>query len=360
MRALLPLGSALLFGCRLGAHGAQLWTRGAAGSTDGAPSCDQLGTNDRAVVLDIINELRGSATPPEEISTKHAVLVAPGEPLLAGRDLAANAYASMPTGFREGKFGTTFTKFVVVGHAEQAKSPLGISLGDDVCGNPGWVDKDAAQYLRMAAPKYLRNLSPKVLGCKKDPKSCPERLGETLRQQLPFLSVISNASLPGNTLPVMMQTQAAALGVSVGDALALLVGSGGVWEAESVLFVFGADLSAGVEADIADRCDLITAKVVTEKSLPAVSKHMTELWKAGPDTPCGKATLPRSYGTILAASRLAGILGLTQTRYEVARSPMPKEFSTNAGDAGAPVLGYGSMMFWQDQGSAGQKLSSQR
>jgi len=286
--------------------------------------------------------------------------VAPGEPLLAGRDLAANAYASMPMGFREGKFGTTFTKFVVVGHSERAKTPLGISLGNDVCGDPGWVDKDAADFLRKAAPKYLRNLSPKVLGCKTDPHSCPERLGETLRQQLPFLSVISNASLPGNTLPVMMQTQAAALGVSVGDALALLVGSGGVWEAESVLFVFGADLSAGVAAEVADRCDSITAQVVTQKAVPQVSKYMTDLWKADSKAPCGKAALPRSYGTILAASRLAGILEMTQTRYEVSRSPLPNEFSKREGDAAPSVLGYGSMMFWQDEGSAGQKLSSQR
>lgn len=356
MKALVPLSSALLFGCCLGVHGTQLRTSGAAG---GAGICDMRGTSDRATVLDLINALRSGPTPPQEISTKHAVLVAPGEPLLAGRDLAANAYASMPVGFREGKFGTTFTKFVVVGHSERATAPLGISLGDDVCGDPGWVDKDAADFLRMAGPKYLRNLAPKVMGCKTEPANCPERLGETLRQQLPFLSVISNASLPGNTLPVMMQTQSAALGVAVADDLALLIGSGGVWEAESVLFVFGADLSAGVAAEVADRCDLITAQVATQKSLPQVSKYMTDLWNADPNTPCGKAALPRSYGTILAASRLAGVLGLTQTRYEVSRSPMPKEFSKRGDDAAASVLGYGSMMFWQDEGSAGQKLSSQ-
>lgn len=357
MKALVTLSSALLLGCGLGVHGARLRTNGAA---RGPGVCDMRGTPDRATVLDLINALRAGPTPPQEISTKHAVLVAPGEPLLAGRDLAANAYGSMPVGFNKatGKFGTTFTKFVVVGHGEQATAPVGISLGDDVCGDPNWVDKDAADYLRMAGQKYLRNLAPKVMGCKTEPAKCPEPLGETLRQQLPFLSVISNASLPGNTLPVMMQTQSAALGVAVGDDLALLIGSGGVWEAESVLFVFGADLSAGVAAEVADRCDLITAQAVTQKSLPQVSKYMTDLWKADKE-PCNKATLPRGYGTILAATRLAGVLGLTQTRYEVSRSPMPKEFSKNKDDAAPPVLGYGSMMFWQDEGSAGQKLSSQ-
>jgi len=312
----------------------------------------------------LINSAMSEQPAPAEIRSRHAVLVVPGEPFLAGGKLAAAAYASMPRAVKDGKAGTTFTKFVVVGHAEHSASPQGISLGDDVCGRAGFSDEDAVRFLKTVVEKYLGSLAPRVLNCKASPGNCPEPSSPSLDQQLPFLSALTNNSLRGHTVPVLLQSQSIQLGVAVGDALALLAASGGVWHAERVLFVFGADMSAGLPAEKAELCDTHAAELLTEQGVPQAAKYFQDLWlgKARKED-CGPGALPRGYASLLAAARVASMLNLKTTRVEVGSSALPEALQGKAGkpaeegqEGEPPALGYGSLIYWQDGAYIGERL----
>lgn len=315
------------------------------------PSAGEVG-----MAQDAMNGVSGSDAP-QEINSRHAVMIVPGEPLEVGTRLAAEAYAAMPRTIKDGEYKTTFTKFVVVGHGENTGGPLNIVVGDDVCGHPGFADADAVQFLRSTVKTALGAMGPPMANCKADPEKCPEPSGPTFDEQIPFLDVLTNSSLKGNLLPIMLEGQSIELGAHVGDALGLLAGSGGVWAAERVLFVFGADFSVGLDASKAMSCDSRTAQVVATGGVPNAALHFKHLWEGDVEEgDCGHKAIPRGFSTIIAAAKTAETLKLSDSRHKVSRQDLPPYLGRAPDDAEMPVLGYAHILFWADPRPASEKM----
>lgn len=294
-------------------------------------------------------------------------MVIPSNAMLAGLNLTAKALATLPRKMQAGQSVTAFTKFVVVGHGEQAMEPAAISFGDDVCGGPGFTDKEAAHFLRTTVKSKLGSMAPQMVNCRLHPGSCPERSSPSVEQPLPWLSALSGHSLVGNALPVMIQSQSPELGIAVGDALSMLTASGGAWEAERVLYVFGADFGCrhGNNFASAKRCDEHMLDVLTGQGVPQSVKYFADLWAGKANKgDCGSESLPRSYASLLAAARTASGLGLKDTHYEVSNIAAPKQIVGAAVEGesldGGIVGGFGSIMFWKDSGLPGEKLAAQQ
>lgn len=303
----------------------------------------------------LINQAMGDS--PEEVSTKHAVMVVPSAPLLAGGRKVAKYIASLPREIKDGQSVTAFTKFVVVGHGEHTAEPIGISLGDDVCGGKGFCDMEAVRTLRTSIKKQLGTTGPRFLKCKVYPGDCPERSSPMVEMGIGFMNALSHNGVRGNIIPIMMQSQSPELGVALGDALALLIASGGAWQKERVLFLFPGDLSGAKNRAQAQICDTRTLEVVTGQGAPQIVRYLADLW-AGKimKGDCNKESVPRSYGGLLAAARVANSLGLKQRKFEIMNTRDNQ--ATVGGDD--LVMGYSTVLFWQDEGLPGEKLGAQQ
>lgn len=296
----------------------------------------------------------------EEISTNHAVLIAPTEPLTTAGGFAAEVYASLPRDLVGGHFTTVFSKFVVVGHSRK-QGPPGISLGDDVCGDDGFTDEMATQFLNTQVPRQLGSHAPKVVECRQASGPCSERLAPGLERQLPFLGALlgPGRSLKGNLMPVMMQGQSLLLAARTGDALSLLVHTGGIWEAERVLFVFAGDLSKGLPAAQEGVCDEKAAEVIMKRGVPQVAEYFGALLGGAVKEGCpGPLAVPRGFGPILAATRVASRLKLQRRRALVAHTGLPSGES-HFSELGKPVRGFIAAIFWEDTRSVWERLGAQ-
>mmetsp|Transcript_49319 Transcript_49319/g.115340 ORF Transcript_49319/g.115340 Transcript_49319/m.115340 type:complete len:279 (+) Transcript_49319:24-860(+) len=217
-------------------------------------------------------------------------------------DAVASAYAILPREEGGGELSAHFTKAVLVSRAPGANAD-GVLVGDDVCGaQSGVVDEHALSFFKKAAADYIT-----VLGCGQAP-SCTAMTHPTLDAQLPFIEVmftgggVSKRSLKGNLLPVVMQQQSIDFGVAVGDAINLLVASGGIWEGERVLMVFVGDISpekswlGAVEKEV---------ELLAEQGVGNAVRHYDDI---------APEQRPKDYSVMLAASQAAGLLGMQDAR----------------------------------------------
>mmetsp|Transcript_18717 Transcript_18717/g.33864 ORF Transcript_18717/g.33864 Transcript_18717/m.33864 type:complete len:352 (-) Transcript_18717:88-1143(-) len=238
----------------------------------------------------------------QAIHARHTVLTVPPDVTGDGADAIASAYAILPREDGGGELSSHFTKVVVVSRAPDANSD-GVLAGDDVCGaQSGVVDEQALSFFKTAAADYIS-----VLGCQQVP-SCTTVTHPTLDAQLPFIEVmftgggVSKKSLKGNLLPIVMQQQSIDFGVAVGDAVHLLVESGGIWQGERVLMVFIGDIipqanwPGGVEHEVA---------LLAEQGVGNAVRHYSDL---------APARRPKDYSVMLAASQTAGLLGMQNAK----------------------------------------------
>lgn len=303
---------------------------------------------------------------PQDISSHHAVLVVPTDPLTAAGGIALEAYLSLPRTILEKSYTTVFTKFVVVGHSRLG-GRKGISLGDDVCGSASKLtDTMALKFLETEVFTRMGGLAPTIVACAAANQPCSEHVSPGVTQQLPILSALlgHSRSLAGQLLPVMMQGQDISSAVRLGDALSYLVQTGGLWEAERVLFVFAGDLSEGLPADQEGWCDERVAEVVTQRGIPQAAEYFHDLLAGGVRGGCqGPAAAPRGYGPLLTAARVAALVKLRRRRAVVAHSA-PIGAAAQAQHAGSRtarpvVLGFMTAVFWDDTRSVWEKLSGQ-
>lgn len=294
------------------------------------------------------------ASPPTEIYTRHAVLAVPSAPVDAGGAVAAWAYAGLPRAPNGAPFLTSFTKVVVVGYGQGG--PRGLSVGSDVC-TGDLVDEEAVSWFRQEVTKQASAAFAPVFDCSTSPSMCPTSTSQTLEAQIPFLEELfsggaldTSRTLAGRVLPVMMQDQTAELGVQVGTTLELMVAEGGFWSSERVLFVFGGggDLSSGLVRSTALERDTETVKEITTEGCAGAASYFAA-------APAGEEAVPVGFGALLAASRLAEVLGLDTTRSTVSSSGA---FRPDADMYDGAVQGYASIMFWHDYRPLGERQAS--
>eukprot|EP00747_Dinoflagellata_sp_TGD_P168217 gnl/TRDRNA2_/TRDRNA2_194088_c0_seq1.p1 gnl/TRDRNA2_/TRDRNA2_194088_c0~~gnl/TRDRNA2_/TRDRNA2_194088_c0_seq1.p1 ORF type:complete len:437 (+),score=88.93 gnl/TRDRNA2_/TRDRNA2_194088_c0_seq1:133-1443(+) len=321
---------------------------------------------DEAVGL-MVDHMAG-LRPPREIYSKHAVLVAPAAPLAHGGAVAAEAFAMLPRSVGDGPFATTFTKVVVLGHAESKGAPMnGMSVGLDVCPDKSLVDVQAAKFLQRQVPLKLKKLGPVVFDCTEDAEPCFEQTSPSLERALPFVQAAfsggstSKRSLKGHLLPVMMQNQSIAEAIRIGDALSLLVQSGGIWFSERVLFVMGGDMSHGLHQGFAYGRDNAIVKKLREESTNGAALYLSDLRegkkKGGKYIGGGPEAVPHGFGTILAGCRIADNMGLGSSWAKVSNSGEYGALTKDNVDSS--VDGYSAILWWKDDRSLAMRLSSE-
>lgn len=300
---------------------------------------------------------------PQEISTHHAVIVAPTDPLEAGGGFAAEAYLSLPRAVVDGNYTLSFTKFVVVGHSRR-EGVKAVSLGADVCGHgSALLDVMAANFFRSEVIPRMGCFAPTVVSCDAPSKPCGERVAPGLERQLPILSALLGAyrTLNGSVLPIMMQGQDLTMAVRLGEALAYLVQPGGIWAAERVLFVFAGDLSEGLPAAQESGCDNRMVEVITQRGVAQAAEYIDDLLAGRARGGCpGPAAVPRGYGPIIAAARVAAQAKLLRRRAVVTNSAATGTAAQSAGNAGSGqgTLGFMSALFWNDERSVWERLGA--
>eukprot|EP00933_Yihiella_yeosuensis_P056550 TRINITY_DN557_c0_g1_i2.p1 TRINITY_DN557_c0_g1~~TRINITY_DN557_c0_g1_i2.p1 ORF type:complete len:452 (-),score=135.65 TRINITY_DN557_c0_g1_i2:120-1475(-) len=274
--------------------------------------------------------------PVDLISTRHAVMIVPGDPMLGGMK-AGRIFSALPRKIKDGESVLEFTKYVVVAATKKLGGIPGISIGSDVCGKKGFSDDDAAIFMRTFIPERFRDKAPRLFECSSTPKYCLEERGSDLDNQLPFLQGMSLGDLKGNLLPVMIQGQNQESGVELGDALAELVSTKGPWEAERVLFVFAGDLSHGLTTQLAEQCDTVLSKKLISGNPAETAKYLNELHTGVRSSWCkGDSAVPVSSDSLLAAMTVAKALKLEASRMEVSNTnTVIKEREEEAAQAAA-------------------------
>lgn len=347
-----------------------------------APKCGALDADAAKDASQMIIEANAKVPPPVQIETRHAVLVVPLKPLEAG-DVAADAFAGLPKVLtKAGKSVGDFTKFVVVSTTTKEDGSAGLIVGEDVCTGSGLVDPDAVAFMQSQVPEHLGFQAPAVLKCQRS--ECSTDAFETLQHQLPFLQALSGDKLKADVLPIVIQNQNLDIGGHLGDALAYLVNDGGLWEGESVLFVFGTDMSHGLPSDLAMDCDRKTAELLTTKSSAQVAAFFRDLKSGDAGDWCSSDNaLPKSRASVLAARRVAELLNLQQSHKLVsnnARVRQAKEAAlaasvAKAAAAGVPasdeaaapappplmpedVRGFVSVLFWDNTMTVSERVGA--
>eukprot|EP00444_Apocalathium_aciculiferum_P050601 CAMPEP_0183514424 /NCGR_PEP_ID=MMETSP0371-20130417/12868_1 /TAXON_ID=268820 /ORGANISM="Peridinium aciculiferum, Strain PAER-2" /LENGTH=396 /DNA_ID=CAMNT_0025711819 /DNA_START=1 /DNA_END=1192 /DNA_ORIENTATION=- len=296
------------------------------------------------------------ASAPNDIYSRHAVLVVPTDPINGGGGIGIDMYSALPKKNVGGNFTTSFTKFVVAAHSTHQGQKM-FAFGDDVCGASGYTDSAAANYLQTQID-HLGSFGPEVTNCSQ-PGICIEHLAPGLQQQLPFLGALlgPTRSLKGNLMPLMMHGQGIRLGSRLGDALASLTKAGAVWAAERVLFIFVGDLSVGLLAVQADVCDTKTVEIATQMGVPQIAEYFDTLLSGKTREGCqGPRAAPVGYASILAGARVAAKLKLLRRRSFVShRTKYTQDLTTFE----KTVRGFASMVFWDDTRSPGEVLGAE-
>lgn len=311
----------------------------------------------------LLNSFLSRTGPPREIDTRHAVLLVPSAPLLDARGFAGEVYAALPRTVLGPNFTTTFTKFVVVGHASGNPTNLldGFSIGDDVCeGSNGLVDSNAVLFLHKRVLEHLASFAPKWVNCKQQPGgACRQAISQGLAAQLPFIGALlgEGRTMAGRLLPIMMQRQDVVAATRMGDMLSLMVQEGGIWEAERVLFIFTGDLSQGLSPPEAVACDQRTAELLAKGGVPQVAEYFDAM-RAGDFKDGCRGALPIGFGPLLAGVRVASQLHLVQRRGLVAHDGLPSDGGGQPEDA--QVRGYGAFLFWADTRTVWARLGARR
>eukprot|EP00931_Biecheleriopsis_adriatica_P027019 TRINITY_DN1632_c4_g1_i1.p1 TRINITY_DN1632_c4_g1~~TRINITY_DN1632_c4_g1_i1.p1 ORF type:complete len:395 (-),score=93.85 TRINITY_DN1632_c4_g1_i1:36-1220(-) len=282
------------------------------------PTC--ASSNDEAAIetaQGMIIAANAKTPMPMQVETRHMVLIAPAKPLDAG-DVAAYAFAGLPKSMgADGAPVTEFTKYVVVGFAQEP-GPAGISIGNDVCSGNGFSDDDAVNFLKTTVQSEFLSRAPVILNCAN--VMCQTSV-DNLDAQLPMLQAVSNKNLAGNILPILIQKQDSLLGAELGDILVSLVGENGVWADKSVLFVFGSDLSHGLPSALAEDCDERMAKMLAEKTPGEVSMMFADMMNNTATGTCTSAdAVPAGRTSLVAALQVADKLGLRHTQHMVSNT----------------------------------------
>jgi len=276
-----------------------------------------------------------------QVESHHIVGVVPHSAALATGEAAVSAqlYAALPRIPVDGGSGfeTAMTKVVLVG------------VSDDQSTEGFWVppcgeltDENAVKWLLEAAPKMVNG--PPTLAAKADP---------ALANQVPFVDLVLGERKKGGVLPVVMGKQTPQLAQQMGDLLGKIVGSGGPYQQNRVLFLFAADLSRNLEKKWAQPRDAETVGKMVAEGFGSVLTYFNGLKDV---QLAGEHRRPVDFAGVLAALKLAENLKLRGAEVRVGSSG---DFigATDRNDL-EKVRGYASVLFLRDDRTPGEKLSA--
>lgn len=247
------------------------------------------------------------------LKSHHVILVLPVVPIDAGGEIVAQAFKSLP---RKpiGTPSTSLTKVVLVGHSFEDGYD-GITVGDDVC-KSDLVDTTAARWFKDNTNAL------EILDPIDKPDCCPTKVNPTIDQQMPYLSMIFDEADPadpqkklqtikGNLLPIMIQKQSIELGSALGEAVADLIGPGGIYVKEKVLFVFTSDMSHNIKKKFTVELEKALVNTMTGSGFGPLVTDIEEI-KKHDENPGGPeefvTSAPYGYSSVVAAVKLAQTL----------------------------------------------------
>jgi len=300
-------------------------------------TCDGQTAPDYQMMANILTQAKSYVH--QQLESNHMVVVVPktaahehGESMISAR-----LYASLPLQPGGTGFETSMTKVVLVGVDEDGESE-GLYIPN--CGE--FWDEGAAKTLKAHAGSMVNG-----------PSFLASKATDTLINQTPFINMILGERLKGNVLPLVLSKQSYQLAQQTGDLLASLVGTGGAYQAERVLFVFAADLSHNLEKQWAKPRDTETVTKMTSEGFGAVLKYFQKMKEVSVGD---EHRRPYDYGSCLGAVKLAENLALRGASIAVANSG---DFigATDRNDMEI-VRGYASVVYLRDDRTKGEIASA--
>jgi len=257
-------------------------------------------------------------------------------------------------------FTSSFTKFAIVGSGRD--SIVGVTVGDDVCeAKGGLTDEAAADYFRDEVQQQLSSHAPELLSCVSHPEACSGKaIG--VQEPLAFLGALlgPRRSLKGNVLPVVMHGGSITSGARLGDAMALLVAPGGIWEAERVLFVVSGDFSEGLDAAQAEHCDSASAELMAQGGVAQAAAYFEALRSGASMHGCagGAGAAPRDVSPIMAAIRIAERAQLIRRRALIGHDGTGPSIDWRKSSVNPTIRGYAAVLFWENSRSVWERVAA--